>query len=85
MDTPQVLLEHYLKQLKLPTMLREYAKLAEQCAQEGVDFQRFLLRLVEVEMLERDHRATGAAHQGGEVSSREESGHLRLLGHPELE
>lgn len=53
-----MLLEHYLKQLKLPTMLREYAKLAEQCAQEGVDFQRFLLRLVEAEMLERDHRAT---------------------------
>ena len=58
MDTPQVLLEHYLKQLKLPTMLREYAKLAEQCAQEGVDFQRFLLRLVEAEMLDRDRRAT---------------------------
>ena len=51
MDTPQVLLEHYLKQLKLPTMLRECAKLAEQCAKEGVDFQRFLLRLVEAEML----------------------------------
>jgi len=33
-------------------MLREYAKLAEQCAQEGVDFQRFLLRLVDAEMLE---------------------------------
>lgn len=58
MDTPQVLLEHYLKQLKLPTMLREYAKLAEQCAKEGVDFQRFLLRLVEAEMLERDRKAT---------------------------
>jgi DNA replication protein DnaC len=58
METPQVLLEHYLKQLKLPTMLREYAKLAEQCAQEGVDFQRFLLRLVEAEMLDRDRRAT---------------------------
>jgi hypothetical protein len=57
MDTPQVLLEHYLKQLKLPTMLREYAKLAEQCAKEGVDFQRFLLRLVEAEMLDRDRRA----------------------------
>jgi hypothetical protein len=24
MDTPQVLLEHYLKQLRLPTMVREY-------------------------------------------------------------
>ena len=58
MDTPQVLLEHYLKLLKLPTMLREYAKLAEQCAQEGVDFQRFLLRLVEAEMLDRERRAT---------------------------
>ena len=58
MDTPQVLLEHYLKQLKLPTMLREYVKLAEQCAKEGVDFQRFLLRLVEAEMLDRDRRAT---------------------------
>ena len=57
-DTPQVLLEHYLKQLKLPTMLREYAKLAEQCAKEGVDFQRFLLRLVEAEMLDRERRAT---------------------------
>jgi len=58
METPQVLLEHYLKQLKLPTMLREYAKLAEQCAKEGVDFPRFLLRLVEAEMLERDRKAT---------------------------
>ena len=58
MDTPQVLLEHYLKQLKLPAMLREYANLAEQCAKEGVDFQRFLLRLVEAEMLERDRKAT---------------------------
>lgn len=58
METPQVLLEHYLKQLKLPTMLREYARLAEQCAKEGVDFQRFLLRLAEAEMLERDRKAT---------------------------
>ncbi len=37
MDTPQVLLEHYLKQLRLPTMLHEYAKLAEQCAKEALD------------------------------------------------
>jgi hypothetical protein len=34
MDTPQVLLEHYLKQLRLPTMVREYRKLGEQCAKE---------------------------------------------------
>ena len=34
-DTPQVLLAHHLKALKLPTFLREYDKLARQCASEG--------------------------------------------------
>ena len=36
-DTPQVLLAHHLKTLKLPTFLREYDKLARQCATEGVE------------------------------------------------
>jgi hypothetical protein len=27
-DTPQLLLEHHLKELRLPTMLREYRSLA---------------------------------------------------------
>lgn len=58
MDTPQVLLEHYLKQLRLPTMVREYQKLGEQCAKEGATFEVFLLRLVEAEMLDRERRAT---------------------------
>ena len=30
-DTPQVLLAHHLKTLKLPTFLREYDKLARHC------------------------------------------------------
>jgi DNA replication protein DnaC len=55
---PQILLDHYLKQLRLPTMLREYRKVAEQCAREDVDCQRFLLRLVELEVVEREQRAT---------------------------
>jgi DNA replication protein DnaC len=58
MDTPQVLLEHYLKQLRLPTMVREYRKLGEQCAKEGATFEVFLLRLVESEMTDRERRAT---------------------------
>ena len=36
-DTPQVLLAHHLKALKLPTFLREHDKLARRCAAEGVD------------------------------------------------
>jgi DNA replication protein DnaC len=48
-DTPQLLLAHHLKALKLPTFLREYDKLAQQCAAEGVDHPRYLLRLAELE------------------------------------
>src|SRR5947199_7271193 len=55
-DTPQVLLAHHLKALKLPTFLREYDKVARQCAAEGVDHVRFLLRLVELEIIERERR-----------------------------
>jgi DNA replication protein DnaC len=55
-ETPQVLLAHYLKALKLPTFLREYDKLARQCAAEGVDHIRYLLRLAELELIERERR-----------------------------
>jgi DNA replication protein DnaC len=54
--TPQVLLAHHLKQLRLPTMLREYDKVAQACASEGVDHPRYLLRLVELELLDRERR-----------------------------
>ena len=55
-DTPQVLLAHHLKALKLPTILREYDKIARQCAAESLDYPRYLLRLVEAEIIERERR-----------------------------
>src|ERR1700677_5375459 len=58
MDTPQVLLDHHLKTLRLPTFLREYDKVAGQCAAESVDYPRYLLRLTEQELLDRERRAT---------------------------
>src|ERR1700675_1122697 len=58
METPQVLLNHHLKALRLPTFLREYDKVAQQCATEGVDYPRYLLRLSEQELLDRERRAT---------------------------
>ena len=54
--TPQVLLAHHLKQLKLPTILREYDKVARECARAGVDHPRYLLRLAELELIERERR-----------------------------
>src|SRR3982751_2203885 len=54
--TPQVLLAHHLKVLKLPTFLREYEKVAGECAREGVDHPRYLLRLAELELTDRERR-----------------------------
>src|SRR6201998_3410797 len=56
-DTPQVLLEHHLKALRLPTILSEYDKVARQCATEQVEYPRYLLRLTELELLDRNRRA----------------------------
>ena len=36
-EAPQILLNHRLKSLRLPTVLREYGKLAKQAAAEGLD------------------------------------------------
>jgi DNA replication protein DnaC len=55
-ETPQVLLAHHLKALKLPTFLREYDKLARQCAAEGADYPRYLMRLTELELIDRERR-----------------------------
>jgi DNA replication protein DnaC len=55
-DKPQLLLKHHLKQLKLPTFLAEYEKQAYECAQGGVDHVRYLLRLAELELIERERR-----------------------------
>ena len=35
-DRSTLLLEHHLKELKLPSFLREYGKMAAQCTAEGV-------------------------------------------------
>ena len=55
-DAPKILLADHLKTLKLPTFLREYEKLARQCAAEGLDHVQFLGRLVELELIDRERR-----------------------------
>jgi len=56
-DKSTVLLEHYLKQLRLPTILREYAPLAVVCREDRSDFPTYLMRLTERELLDREKRA----------------------------
>jgi DNA replication protein DnaC len=52
-----LLLEHHLKALKLPTILREYQAVAQLCARERSSFEQYLLRLTERELLDREQRA----------------------------
>lgn len=54
---PTVLLDHYLKQLKLPSMSRECRSLAATCAKEKADYLTYLLRLTERELIDRERRA----------------------------
>ena len=44
-DRSTLLLQHHLRELRLPTFLREYDRMAAQCAAEGVDHPAYLLRL----------------------------------------
>lgn len=55
-DAPELLLAHHLKTLRLPTFLREHDKLARICAAEGVDHVRYLARLTELELVDRERR-----------------------------
>ena len=52
-----LLLEHHLKKLKLPTMHREYDKMAQLCRTERSDYQQYLFKLAELELLDRERRA----------------------------
>ena len=55
-DAPELMLTHHLKTLRLPTFLREYDKQARLCATEGIDHVRYLARLSELELIDRERR-----------------------------
>lgn len=52
-----VLLENYCKSLKLPTVAREYARLARQCGEENRGYAAFLQNLLELEVPSRQTKA----------------------------
>jgi DNA replication protein DnaC len=64
--TEGLLLETYLKQLRLPTFLQNYRKFAEDAAQANLTYDRFLLSLAEQEVAQREkkreERRIKAAH-----------------------
>ena len=81
-DKPTLLLEHHLKELRLPSFLREYGKMAAQCAAKNVDHSSYLLRLAELELIDRHQRMVERRIRAARFPAVKESGHLRLSGHP---
>jgi len=49
-----MLLETYLKQLRLPTFLRHYRQFAQDAAQANLSYDRYLLALAEQEIVQRE-------------------------------
>jgi hypothetical protein len=79
--TAQVLLAHRLKQLKLPTVLRECDKAARGFARDSTAFAR----LATADRVRADRlRTARAAHPGSAVPGGEELRHVRLRCHPSL-
>ena len=77
--TPQILLTHHLKTLKLPTFLSEYDKEARQCAQEGVAHTGYLLRLAELE-IHRDSAQNWRIHARDALLEKEQGArHGRVI------
>ena len=55
-EAPELLLQHHLKKLRLPAVLRKHDKLARQCAAENAYHTRYLARLIELELIGREAR-----------------------------
>jgi DNA replication protein DnaC len=53
-----ILLESYLKALRLPTFVKEYAKAAKQSGERGDSHESFLEHLAELEVNQRDSKAS---------------------------
>lgn len=52
-----ILLEHHLKSLRLPTFLKYYQNVADQCREKGADYGDYLSQLSEMEVSNRHNRA----------------------------
>lgn len=53
----RLLIESYLKRLRLPTIARSYAKVAAEAAAANLPYERYLLALVEQEVIQREQNA----------------------------
>ena len=80
-DVTIELLKAHFRQLRLPTMGREFEKLARDAAATNQTFVEFLLRLTELELATRAANAVATRIKHGGIPGVEGLRHLRLQRH----
>ena len=75
-----MLIQHQLKRLRLPTIGRQYRKLAQEAARDNRPYEDFLLSLLEAEVAQRVEYPQ-APHRPGSFPVRQNPGPIRLLHH----
>jgi DNA replication protein DnaC len=78
-------LEAHLKTLRLPSVKREYARTAADAISEGVSHERYLLRLLEMELADRDERTFAKRLKDARLPSRKTLAEFEFAALPALD
>ncbi len=81
----KIALEAHLKELRLPSVLRDYAKTAADAAKEGLDFEGYLLRVLAAEVTDRDSRTFAKRIRLARLPSRKTLADFDFKALPDLE
>jgi DNA replication protein DnaC len=78
-------LESHLKTLRLPSVKRDYAKTAVDAASEGTSHERYLLKLIESELTDREQRAFAKRLKDAKLPSRKTLAEFEFAAMPSLD
>ena len=81
----QVELEAHLRELRLPSVLREYAKTAKDAARGGLSHEVYLLRLCAFEVTDREARTFAKRIREARLPSRKMLADFEFAAMPSLE
>jgi DNA replication protein DnaC len=84
MKQEQLLLNSYLKTLKLPTIRAEYKTIARKCSQENLPYEDFLQQLVELEVQHRTAAAIERRLKQANFPMVKEMSHFKFADVPKL-
>ena len=70
------LLESYLRQLRLPSFVRNYQAFASDAARSNLDYTRYLLALAEQEVTKREQNRIQKRVKAGSFSGAQGTGRL---------